>query len=427
MIQLAHHNKQLKAQFGAILREIEPNFSRNAICLDSIDEVLRNYLNIEEMREAGSFFTGQELATRLVGKFSKPITFDSVVVDPTCGAGNLLIECSRQLGVEQSLKATLTKWGKSLRGYDIHQTFVEAAKLRLIIEALSRGVEKDCTLREALKLFPNIKVADVMSLEAEEFRNVTHVAMNPPFSSWESPKKRFWKKGKVNAAGVVFEHVVNLLPSMCQVSAILPDVLRSGSRYDNWREFASDNVLGDCELFGRFSNKADVDVFIFSGYVHVGSERQIEWYRKQVSDVVVSDYFNVCIGPLVAYRDPLKGGSYPFIHPKSSPAWGVMKSFPEYRKYSGKVFKPPLVVIRRTSSPSDKYRAVGTIIKGKELVAIENHMIVIQPKDGTVASCNQLIKILKSSETNEFLNDRIRLRHLTVGVVKHIPIVNWVR
>ncbi len=99
-----------------------------------------------------------------------------------------------------------------------------------------------------------------------------------------------------------------------------------------------------------------------------------------------------------------------------------MKNFTERRKYSGKLFKPPLIVIRRTSSPSDKFRAVGTIIKGKELVAIENHMIVVQPIDGTVASCNQLIRTLKSQETNDFLNERIRLRHLTVGVVKQIPL-----
>ena len=422
MIQLTPHNKQLKAQFGSILKEIEPDSSRDAICLDSIDVVLRQYLNIEEMREAGSFFTGQELATCLVSKFSKSITFDSVVVDPTCGAGNLLIECSRQLGVEQGLKKTLMKWGKSLRGYDIHETFVEAAKLRLIIEALSRGVEKDCTLKEALKLFPNIQAVDLMTLDAEEFNDVTHVAMNPPFCSWESPQKRFWRKGKVNAAGIVFEHLVNRLPAMCQVSAILPDVLRSGSRYDNWRDFVSNKVQGKCEIYGRFSNKTDVDVFILSGALQFDKNRKIEWHKTSENKAVLSDFFRVCVGPLVAYRDPLNGDSSPFIHPKNSPAWGVMKNFTERRKYSGKLFKPPLIVIRRTSSPSDKFRAVGTIIKGKELVAIENHMIVVQPIDGTVVSCNQLIKTLKSQETNDFLNERIRLRHLTVGVVKQIPL-----
>ncbi len=104
-----------------------------------------------------------------------------------------------------------------------------------------------------------------MTLGAEEFNDVTHVAMNPPFCSWESPQKRFWRKGKVNAAGIVFEHLVNRLPEMCQVSAILPDVLRSGSRYDNWRDFVSNKVQGKCEIYGRFSNNTDVDVFILSG------------------------------------------------------------------------------------------------------------------------------------------------------------------
>ena len=422
MIQLAHHNEQLKTQLDTYFRDVEPTSFQEAICLDSIDIVLRQCLNIEEMREAGSFFTGQYLASLLVSKFTRRINFDSVVVDPTCGAGNLLIECSRQLGVDASLSNTLKRWGKVLCGYDIHKTFVEAAKLRLIIEALSRGAEKDCSLNEALKLLPNILVADVMSLGENELNDVTHIAMNPPFSLWKSPQIGFWKKGKVNAAGVVFEHVVNILPRLCQVSAILPDVLRSGSRYSDWRGHVASTISGTCEIYGRFSNKADVDVFLLSGCIQSSRNNFIEWFNNVKVESVLSDYFNVCVGSLVAYRDPLIGEERPFIQPKSAPAWGVVKNCTEYRKYSGKVYKPPFVVVRRTSSPSDKYRAVGTIVQGRELVAVENHMLVVQPIDGSLSSCRRLLKLLKLSETNDFLNNRIRLRHLTVDVVKQIPL-----
>ena len=100
----------------------------------------------------------------------------------------------------------------------------------------------------------------------------------------------------------------------------------------------------------------------------------------------------------------------------------IIREFDEYRSFTGRVLKPPFVVIRRTSSPSDKYRASGTIVLGKKPVAVENHMIVIKPKSSTLKDCKKLLKTLKLSETNNFLNDRMRCRHLTVGVIKKIPL-----
>ncbi|MEG8242295.1 hypothetical protein MKS77_08630 [Acinetobacter baumannii] len=41
------------------------------------------------------------MATATVKAFPSAVTFDSIILDPTCGAGNLLIECSRMLGVEK--------------------------------------------------------------------------------------------------------------------------------------------------------------------------------------------------------------------------------------------------------------------------------------------------------------------------------------
>lgn len=423
MIQLVSHNEQLKAEFNMYVEELGVANPKNAVCLDSIDQVLRGCLNIEEMREDGSFFTGQELATILVSNFSSAISSNSVVMDPTCGAGNLLIECSRQLGVEESLTETLKVWGRCLRGYDIHRTFIEAAKLRLIFEALSRGVRRDCTLDQGLRLLPHIKVGDVLKLSSRDFRHVTHIALNPPFCNWDSPQKTFWKKGKVNAAGVVFEHVIRLLPDNCRISAILPEVLRAGSRYENWREFVASTFVGESQIYGRFSRKADVDVFLLRGVKDSRTKNTVAWRNEKNYELTVSDYFDVCVGSLVAYRDPEAGSLYPFIHPKTSPAWASIKQFTEYRRYSGKVFMPPLVVIRRTSTPSDKYRAIGTLIQGKEPVAVENHMIILQPKDSRVSSCRRLLKNLKLSETNDFLNERIRLRHLTVGIVREIPLI----
>lgn len=393
---------------------------RNAVDLDDIDTVLRKLLSIEEMREAGSFFTGQALASKAISSFKRPITLKSIVLDPTCGAGNLLIEASRKLGVETTLSATLKEWGKVLWGFDIHQHFIEAAKIRIVIEALNRGVVQNCKLEEAFNFLPNICVKNALTVKAEEVKNVTHIVMNPPFTIWPSPKINYWKEGNLNAAGILFDNYLRLLPNNCLISAILPDVLRSGSRYNEFRAFVSDSMNADVEIWGRFNSKTDVDVFLLSGITQCNKER-IQWHRVINKKHSIADYFDVRTGPLVAYRDPEEGKEYAYFYPKICPKWAVIKSAIERRKFSGKVLQPPFVVIKRTSSPSDRSRASATLINLNEPVAIENHMIVVTPKDGKVNTCKKLMRILQSQQTNDYLNERIRLRHLTISVVKDIP------
>ncbi|MFI3275633.1 N-6 DNA methylase [Vibrio sp.] len=387
--------------------------------LDNIDSVLRELLTIEEMREAGSFFTGQELATAVVNLLPA-ITSRSVVLDPTCGAGNLLIEASRQLGVKSTLSETLLVWGQVLQGFDLHSHFVEATRLRIVIEALNRGVEQDCDLEEAFELLPHIYVRDALDINEQDLEHVTHVLMNPPFTIWPSPKENYWKEGKVNAAGIVFDKYLRILPEHSYISAILPDVLRSGSRYNEFRQFASFSMQTEVEIWGRFNNKTDVDVFLLSGVVGENNQAAV-WHNAENADSTISDLFSVRTGPLVAYRDPEEGPEYPYFYPKMCPQWEQVREATEKRRFNGKALKPPFVVIKRTSSPSDKHRASATLINLREPVAIENHMIVVTPKDGKVNTCKKLMKVLQSPQTNDFLNERIRLRHLTVGVVKDIP------
>ncbi|EKO3877126.1 N-6 DNA methylase [Vibrio aestuarianus] len=392
---------------------------RNLVDLDNIDLVLRELLTIEEMREAGSFFTGQKLATKAVNLLPA-ITSSSVVLDPTCGAGNLLIEASRKLGVEPTLSATLKVWGRVLRGYDIHLHFVEATKLRIIVEAINQGVEQDCDLDEAFELLPNIQFRDAFTIHSEELMDITHVLMNPPFTIMPSPRENYWKEGKVNAAGVVFDKYLRKLPKGCKVSAILPDVLRSGSRYSEFRKFVSESMQTDIKVWGRFNNKTDVDVFLLSGVIGE-NDQLVLWHSAEDAESTIADYFDVRTGPLVAYRDSEEGTMYPYFYPKICPQWEMVREAKEKRRFSGKALNPPFVVIKRTSSPSDRNRASATLINLREPVAIENHMIVVTPKDGKVKTCKRLMKVLQNQQTNDFLNERIRLRHLTVGVIKDIP------
>ncbi|MEZ2903455.1 N-6 DNA methylase [Acinetobacter terrestris] len=419
MNQLITHNQALR-QF---IERNGLNFTDHIVDLDNIDLVLRGCLSIEEMRDAGSFFTGQKLATHAVKKFTKAITFDSVVLDPTCGAGNLLIECSRSLGVEGTLSKTLAHWGKVLWGFDLHESFIEATKLRLVLEALSRGVQKDCSVDEAVSYFKNIYVNDALTIRKENLLAVTHVITNPPFSLWNSPSKFYWKKGKINAAGVVFDYYLRILPKNCIIVAILPDVLRSGSRYNLFRDFCSLNLNAQSSIWGRFNSKTNVDVFILYGYLlEDENQDQIIWQEDLGLYEKLESKFDVCTGPLVAYRDLELGNIYPYFNSKNTPAWEVVTEVNETRKFQGKVVSPPFVLVKRTSSPGDKYRATATIINLKTMVAVENHLIIIKPINNSLLECKKLMKILRSDSTNNFLNKRIRLRHLTVQVIKDIPL-----
>lgn len=421
MNQLYKHNNSLKSLFSSLSSGSVVADLRNQVNLDCIDRVLREALSIEDMRQAGSFFTGDELATEAVNGFTSAITPDSAVLDPTCGAGNLLIACSRKLPIENSLTATLKKWGNVLYGYDLYDSFVEATKLRIILEAIHRGATPDCSLEDAASLLDNIRVTDATEITSEELLDITHLIMNPPFSMWEMKDSKNWNAGIVNAAAVIFEHYLDRLPPRCQVSAILPEVLRSGTRYEKLRRYTSDRLTGTVQLKGQFNSKTDVDVFTLQG-VLTGSNKSIDWRTSgRTAESVLNDYFEVSVGPLVAYRSPEEGELHPYIHSKNLPQWEIVEEFTEHRRFTGRVVTPPFVVIRRTSRPSSKYRALGTIISGNTPIAVENHLIIIKPRSNTLTDCERLTETLMSENTNGFLNERIRCRHLTVGAVKEIP------
>src|SRR5690606_14225557 len=118
----------------------------------------------------------------------------------------------------------------------------------------------------------------------------------------------------------------------------------------------------------------------------------------------LSDLFDVRVGQLVAFRDPEEGELYPYFHPKNCPAWGTINQITEERRFLKKPLNPPFIVVKRTSSPRDKYRASATIINLKQPVVIENHMIVIRPKSGLLRDCKKLLKVLRADRTNLFLN-----------------------
>jgi hypothetical protein len=166
-----------------------------------------------------------------------------------------------------------------------------------------------------------------------------------------------------------------------------------------------------------------VDVFVAIGQIRKtrSSVSKFDWIPHNSSIGRVKDKFDVSVGAVVSYRDPHEGSWFPFIQARDLPSWEVVSAFSHHRRFKGTTFRPPFVVVRRTSRPDDKNRAVGTVIRGRGRIAVENHLLVLRPKDGKVASCSRLLAVLKNPNSNSFLDRRIRCRHLTVPALSDLP------
>lgn len=210
------------------------------------------------------------------------------------------------------------------------------------------------------------------------------------------------------------------------MSAILPDVIRTGARYGKFRNFVASSLTDMLvESVGRFDDSADVDVFILHGTKGEAERSTAEWPApKSESRHKVGERFTVRVGSVVPHRDQeFEGSRNRYLHVSNAVPWGTVltKELPT-RGFRGAQHRPPFVAVRRTSSPSDRWRAVGTIVRGRDAVCVENHIVVLKPKDGQVATCQALLSALKSSKVNEWLNAAIRCRHLTVGVLRDLPL-----
>src|SRR5215469_4965456 len=56
---------------------------------------LRKLYTIDALRDTGTYFTGSALANRLVTAVAHVLRGAERVIDPACGAGDLLVACAR--------------------------------------------------------------------------------------------------------------------------------------------------------------------------------------------------------------------------------------------------------------------------------------------------------------------------------------------
>lgn len=372
---------------------------------------LRRLVPIEIRRNYGTFFTESNLASHVLNILNPSLENDSIIYDPACGAGNLLIASSKYI-IDNGINPTNRIY---LLGTDIHKTFVTASNLRLNTQNLINNSTKR-----------NYEVKVNNGLEANPYyRYATHIFVNPPFNQIETDKEIGWAKGKVNAAALFIDKIIDFIKPGTEICAILPDVLRSGSRYSKWRNY----ILTKCtiekiEKLGQFDRYTDIDVFAIK---IIKRENELitklnSFELRTEKNKKLSEFYDICVGPVVDNRDKVIGIKRCYIKSRGLLGWQMYKKIETTRKYSGKCFSGPLVVVKRTSRMGDGFRAIGTIINTPNPVYIDNHLIVIKPKSGKIEDCYKLLTILKDVRTTNWLNEAIRCRHLTVHQLSKLPL-----
>ena len=387
---------------------------------------LQHLIPLEIRKEAGLFFTNNTIAEKVANCLAPKLRAGFRILDPACGAGNLLLACARHLPTGGNLDETLALWSNLILGYDLHAEFVRAAQLRLALLSLTfhQHEWRRISSIKPHEVFSGLKPANALTQPPIE-GNIC-VVVNPPFGHTQAPSDCSWGTGRVQVAGVFLENLYYGLPEGVHLVAILPDVLRSGTRYQKWREkIASQCSSIRIELAGRFDSYTDVDVFIMHAVRGKGFSDECKWSNpdKPISkyNYTIADFFDICVGPVVPYRDPSSGSVYSYIHARTAPAWQIIDLISEKRGYGGKVFDSPFVVVHRTSSPNDKHRCVATIINSANPVAVENHLLILKPRDGSLESCKELLEVFKARYTDEWFNQRIRCRHLSVSALRELP------
>ena len=385
---------------------------------------LRKSIPLRVRREQGAFFSSSDLRATALQPSQNAINPSASFLDPAMGGGDLLIEVARHLPIKQDLTGTLRNWGQLLHGRDLEPGFVRLAKARLVLLAVARGSVAKIKNTDSLEdVLPEIKVGDGLELLATGWSG-GHIVMNPPFTYRVASEDISWARGRTSSAAIFLAAAVEGAQPGTQLTAILPDVIRAGSRYGRLREIvgARLNVLS-VKPYGQFDAWTDIDVFILSGVIEQIAVRDAatEWWHPTNGEQL-GDKFDIHVGPVVPHRDQELGHSYAYLRARDIPLGGEFDaSQAERRGFQKRLFQPPFVVVRRTSRPGDRSRGTGTVIRGTESVLVENHLIVLKPKDGSLDACRCIVNMLDSTRARIWLDNRIRCRHLTVQVLGEMP------
>ena len=373
---------------------------------------LRERVGLSKRRRIGAFPTPHELADELV----LDLPLNSRVFDPSAGTGDLLLARARQLPLLETVAETQTRWEMLLKGNELYREFAVTARRRLALQMLWRHGQGHVGPRRP---FDSVRTGDALEL-SKEYAAADVILLNPPFGHAKPRRAPEWSQGSISKAAIHIAHAVSNARAGTEIRAILPDVLRTGTRYNRWREWVAQHARIESVVpRGRFDEFADVNVFTL--FMRVGGKGSLAQWFPPAEQQTVGSSFEVSVGSVVPHRNPLSGPLVRFAHAKALPRWQVIRALKESRRFSGRLHQPPFVAIRRTSSPADNRRAVASVIVGKRPVAVENHLIVATPRHGGVAACKRLMDYLDSDVVDRWLNERISCRHLTVSSISSLP------
>ena len=390
--------------------------------------ILRETVPYQLRKQFGAFASGETLSNCAVDELlPKFCTNELTCLDPACGTGDLLLAYARRMTGFPYLSSTLRDWGRRILGFDVHPEFVQITKARLVLLAMTVSRKfRNAAIINYDDLFPLVQHADGIAA-VNGGVSANNIVLNPPFTMTASRGEQEWSTGQVSAAAVFLDACVSRARPGTRISAILPDVLRSGTRYRKWRGTIESRVCSlRCQPVGLFDKWCDVDVFLFCAIA--GSPEDSESHNQWLGPATeptnrnVSDLFEVKVGSVVPHRHREVGPDLPYITAKGLPTWRTVQTDSAPRRgFSGTAFNPPFVVVRRTSRPDTHGRAIATIVEGSEPVAVENHLVVFLPKDHSYHSCEELLRVLRCARTDLWLDTRIRCRHLTTAAMLELP------
>ena len=402
----------------SLLRDVAQGHIRHNQIQNAINggaaTALRQLVPYTARRKTGAFFTPTTIVDAITQLLTGCLTSSSVVYDPACGAGDLLLAAARAFPSQSRIQPT---WHHRIIGRDLCSQFTAAARRRLLLDAFHHDS------RNMPPGFPRIRTGCGISAVLP-FRETTHVVLNPPFGRHRAPADASWASGRVTAAATFVWRLIRKLRPGTQIVAILPDVLRSGTNYAAWRRTIAQRAdLKSVHFFPQFDHVTNVHATLFNMVTKSFDDTSpfLDWTRPQVPPGSrVGDHFDVHVGSVVHFRDPHRGISYPYIHSRNLSPWSTIYSVRDSRLSGRPPVHPPLVVVRRMSRPGDPARAVATIVALNEPVVCDNHLLTLAPHQGGLPACRRLLDVLRQPATTEVLNLRIRCRHLTVNAVSNL-------
>lgn len=420
---------ELKSYYSNLSRQFKftskDKYKVNSLLDGEASEALRNLVPSLVRKKHGIFFTPLKISRMIANRISEKIETNIRIYDPCMGSGDLLLSCAKRIikkgySFDSNLEIIVNK----IQGIDLYEPFVDLAKLRFILLAakLSEDYKYLEDYNKISKKLKNFKTGNSLTIPLKFSKN-DFIIVNPPYFQTNSFGNYSWTKGKTQFAAIYIDELIKRADIGTQLIAILPDVLRSGTNYEKWRS----HILRNCDLLkvkilGRFDEFTDVDVFLLHLEINKNLKKNLINFKKPNENKTpkLNDLFNVKVGTVVPFRNKDSQKKQSYLTCKEANWWGETVKFSK-TKFDGNLFLPPFVVVRRTSSPSEKHRAYASYVKGNKKIAVENHLIIISPKDGNADLCKELLVKLKDEKTNKWLNEKIRCRHLTVESIKSIP------